>query len=310
MVREGGVLLRVQNLQEGRRGVAPKVGADLVHFVQDEHRVVGPGPADGLDDAAGHGPDVGAAVTPDLGFVPHPAQGEAHELAPQGPGDGAAQGGLAGARRPHEAQDRPLHVGLQFAHRQIFQDAFLHLFQVVVVLVQNFPGLVQIQVVVGGFAPGQIDEPFEEIADDLVIRRVRRGPLEAFQFPFRLLHGVGRQLRLLQPELQFVDLPGGVVAFPQLLLQGLDMFLEVIILLGLVHVALHLALDLLAQLQDFELAVDVGQNPVQALPYVNRFQQFLLLGLGNVEAAASDVGQHSWVAELPYQVPQLRGQIG
>ncbi len=150
MVREGGVLLRVQDLQEGRGGVAPEVGADLVHFIQDEHRVIGAGPADGLDDAAGHGPHVGAAVAPDLGFVPHPAQGEAHELAAQGPGDGAAQGGLAGARRPHEAEDGPLHVGLQFAHRQVFQDALLDLFQVVVVLVQDFPGLVQIQVVFGG----------------------------------------------------------------------------------------------------------------------------------------------------------------
>ena len=168
----------------------------------------------------------------------------------------------------------------------------------------------QIQVVFGGFAPGQIDEPFEEIADDLVIRGVGRGPLEAFQFPFRLLHGVGRQFRLLQPELQLVDLPGGVVAFPQLLLQGLDVFPEVIVLLGLVHVALHLALDLLAQLQDLELPIDVGQDPVQALGHVNSFQQFLFLGLGDVEAAAGDVGQHPGVAEFPHQVAQLRGKIG
>ena len=160
------------------------------------------------------------------------------------------------------------------------------------------------------FAPGQIDEPLQEIPDDLVIRRVGRGPLEAFQFPFRLLHGVGRQLRLLQPELELVDLPGGVIAFPQFLLQGLDVFPEVVVFLGLVHVALHLALDLLAQFQDLEFPVDVGQDPVQALGHVNGFQQFLLFLLGNVEAAGGDVGQHPGVAQFPDQVPQFRGQVG
>ncbi len=98
----------------------------------------------------GQGAHVGAAVAPDLGLVPHPAQGEAHELAPQGPGDGAAQGGLAGARRPHETEDGALHVGFELPHRQVFQDALFHLLQVVVVLIQDLPGLGQVQVVLGG----------------------------------------------------------------------------------------------------------------------------------------------------------------
>ena len=141
MVGKGVILFRVQHLQEGRGGVAVEIGADLVHFIQNEHRVVGAGPAHALDDAAGQGPHVGAAVPPDLGFVPHPPQGEAHELAPQGAGNGAPQGGLAGPRRPHETEDRTLHVRLQPAHRQIFQDALLHLLQVIVVFIQDLPGL-------------------------------------------------------------------------------------------------------------------------------------------------------------------------
>ena len=98
MVAEGIVLLGVQDLEEGRRRVAPEIGADLVHLVHHEHRVVGPGPPDALDDAAGHGPDIGPPVAPDLGLVPDAAQGNADEVPAQGPGDGLAEGGLADAR--------------------------------------------------------------------------------------------------------------------------------------------------------------------------------------------------------------------
>src|ERR1035437_8687706 len=40
------------------------------------------------------------------------------------------------AWRPEEAQDRPLHARLKFLHRQIIENAFFHLFEVVVVLIE------------------------------------------------------------------------------------------------------------------------------------------------------------------------------
>ncbi len=49
----------------------------------------------------------------------------------------ASQRGLAHARRSDEAQNRPLHVRLQTPHRQVIQNAVLHLLQVVVILVEN-----------------------------------------------------------------------------------------------------------------------------------------------------------------------------
>ncbi len=211
MVRKRIILLRVQHLEEGRGRVAPEVGADLVHFIQYKDGVVGTNPAHALDDAAGESPHVGAAVPPDLGFVPHTPQGQAYELAPQGPGNGAPQGGLAGTRRPHEAQNGPLHVGLEFAHRQVLQNAFLNFFQVVMVLIQNLTGLGQLQVVLGDDTPRQLDHPFQVVADDLVVRGGGRGALEALQFPFSLFHGVGRQFGILQAGQEFGDFPGLVI---------------------------------------------------------------------------------------------------
>ena len=120
----------------------------------------------------------------------------------------------------------------------------------------------------------------------------------------------GGRLRLFQPELQLLDLPAFSSAFPQLLLQGLDVLPEVILPLGLVHLPLDLGLDLLAQLQDLQLPVDQGQDLAQALLDVDGLQQFLFFGLGDVEAAGGDVGQDPGVAQLPHQGAQFRRQIG
>jgi len=43
---------------------------------------------------------------PDLSFVPHAAQGHAHERPAQGAGNALAEAGLAHAGRPDETEDR------------------------------------------------------------------------------------------------------------------------------------------------------------------------------------------------------------
>src|SRR2546428_516679 len=70
MVAERVILLRVQDLEQGRGRVAPVVGADLVDLVEHEHRVVRGGLGDALDDASRHRADIGAAVAADLRLVP------------------------------------------------------------------------------------------------------------------------------------------------------------------------------------------------------------------------------------------------
>ncbi len=86
VVGEGVVLLRVQDLEEGGRGVAPEVHGHLVHLVEQEDGVARARLLHHLDDLAGEGADVGAAVAADLGLVAHAAEGEPHELAVRGSG--------------------------------------------------------------------------------------------------------------------------------------------------------------------------------------------------------------------------------
>ena len=105
VVAERVVLRRVEHLEQGRRRVAPPVGADLVDLVEQDDRVHGPGLLQGPDDAAGLGADVGAAVATDLGLVAHAAEGDADELAAEGAGDRLAERRLADAGRADEGED-------------------------------------------------------------------------------------------------------------------------------------------------------------------------------------------------------------
>ena len=81
--------------------------------------------------------DVGAAVAADLGLVAHAAERDADELAAERARDRAAERGLADAGRADEAEDRALHVVLELAHREVLEDALLHLLEAVVILVED-----------------------------------------------------------------------------------------------------------------------------------------------------------------------------
>ena len=145
VVAEREVLLGVEHLEQRRRRIAAVVGADLVDLVEHEHRVRGAGLVDALDDAAGQRADVGPAVAADLGLVAHAAERDADELAVEGAGDRAPERGLADARRPDEAEDRALERLLErLAHREVLEDPLLDLLEVVVVLVEDLAGAVEV----------------------------------------------------------------------------------------------------------------------------------------------------------------------
>ena len=144
VIAERVVLLRIEHLEQRRRRVAAEVGAELVDLVEDEDRVLRLGAAQALDDLAGQRADVGAAMAADLGLVAHAAERDAHELAAERLRDRARQRGLADARRADEAQDRPLHRRVQLAHREVFEDAILHLVEAGVLVVQDALGARQV----------------------------------------------------------------------------------------------------------------------------------------------------------------------
>ena len=237
VVLEGVVLLGVQHLEQGGGRVAAEVRADLVHLVEHEDRVLALRAAQPLDDLAGQGADVGAAVAADLRLVAHAAQADAVELAAHGGGDGLAEAGLAHARRAHEAEDRPLDVRLHLADGQVLEDALLDLLEVVVVVVQDLLGLDEVDLGLRPLAPGQRHQPVQVGAGHGVLGGGGGHLGEAVQLAEGLLLGLLGHARLLDLLAQLVVLALLVVALAQLLLDGLHLLAQVVLALVLLELA-------------------------------------------------------------------------
>ena len=108
VIHEGVVLRRIEHLEQRARRVALERDAELVHFVQQEHRILGARLLHALDDPSRHGADVGAPVSADVGLVPGATERDADVLPSHRPGDRLGDRGLADARRAHKEQDRSL----------------------------------------------------------------------------------------------------------------------------------------------------------------------------------------------------------
>ena len=90
MIAESVILLGVQDLQQRRRRIAAKIGADFVDLVEHENRIVRTRLLDTLNDAPWQRADVSAPVAANLRFVAHAAERDAHEISAEGAGDGSA----------------------------------------------------------------------------------------------------------------------------------------------------------------------------------------------------------------------------
>ena len=206
VVEERVVLFRVEHLEQRRRRVAAEVHRHLVDFVEQEHRVHRAGLLHHLDDLAGEGADVGAAVAADLGLVAHAAERQPDELAVHRARDRLGQRGLADARRAGEREDRRLRLLHQGADGEELEDAVLDLLEAVVVLVEDLFGALEVAALLGLLLPGDRDQPVEVIARDGRFRRHRRHRLQPLQLLDRLLLDLLRHLRLFDLLLQLLDL--------------------------------------------------------------------------------------------------------
>ena len=79
------------------------IGGQLVDLVKEDHWIDGARLAHGADHPAGHGPDIGAPVAPDLRLIPDTSQAHPHKLTAQCPGDGGAHRGFPHPWRSHKA---------------------------------------------------------------------------------------------------------------------------------------------------------------------------------------------------------------
>src|SRR5437588_771312 len=161
VVAEGRILLGVEHFQKRRGRVALDAATELVDLVQHHHALAAAGAADALQDIAGQGADIGAAMAADLGLVMHPTEADADEFTPRGARDALPQRGLADPGRPDKAQDGAAAIGLELVDRQEFKDAALYFAQAVMVLVEDLARLGDVDRRLVLDRPRQLDQPFE-----------------------------------------------------------------------------------------------------------------------------------------------------
>ena len=174
VVAEGAVLLRVQHLQQAGGRIAAVVVAHLVDLVKEEHGVHRTRLLEAGNDPPRDRPQVRPAMTANFRLVPHAAQGHLHEPAAHGLGNGADDGRFAHAGRPDKAQNRALHVLLHPQHGQVLDNALLDLFQAIMILGQHLSGTLEVEVIRGGLAPGQVKNPLDIGARHADLRRTGR----------------------------------------------------------------------------------------------------------------------------------------
>ena len=105
------------------------------------------------------------------------------------------------------------------------------------VLVQDLPRVLEVEVVLGELVPGQRDDPVEVGADDAVLGRGRRQLLESRELPGRGLQRVLRQVLPFDLAAQLVDLGLLLVALAELVLNRLQLLPEEELALALVDLA-------------------------------------------------------------------------
>ncbi|KAF5046210.1 hypothetical protein DSECCO2_473240 [anaerobic digester metagenome] len=223
MVVVGVILLGIEDFEQRGRGVSPEIRAHLVHFVQAEDGIVEFDALERLDDLAGQRADIGAPMAADLGLVAHAAQGQAHELAAHGLGDGLGERRLADAGGADQTKDGALDAFHELLYGEVFEDAFLGLFKAVVVLVENALGGRDVEV---GFlvdVPGQVQDPFHIVAHDRVFGRGRRNLAQLLDLAKRFLPGLVGHVLFAQARLEFGGLGAGIVLAAHLLVDGLDL---------------------------------------------------------------------------------------
>ena len=288
VIPEGTVLLPVQHFQQSRSGVAPHVAAQLVDFVQQKQRISGARLADGIDDPSGHRPHIGFPVAPDIRLIMDAAQGNSSHFPVQCPGHGHSNGGLSHSRRAHQAEDLPLQIRGQLLDRQKLQNPLLHLFQAEVVRVQNLPGRLDVDPLLGGLGPGQLQAHIQVVPQHRGLRRAE-GLLLQVHYLFEQLG-----LHLLR-QLGIGNLPavGGqliVAVLSQLLLDHPHLLPQKGVLLVLGHVLLDPALDALLHLQDLHLPAEEAVHLIQPLDRPELIQDGLLVQHPHGDILGKEVG--------------------
>jgi hypothetical protein len=154
-------------------------------------------------------------------------------------------------------------------------------------------------------APRNARQPVEIVAHDGGFRRHRAHLAQLLQFGIRLLAGLLGELDLGDLLFEFGHLVAAVLAVAKFLLDRLHLFVEVVLALGLLHLALDARADALFDLQDGNLAFHEAERLFEAQLDASRLEHFLLLDDLDGEVRGDRVGELRVVLDLARSADDL-----
>ena len=224
-----------------------------------------------------------------LGFVAHAAEREAHELAAGGLGDRHAERSFADARRSGEAENGALGILDELADGEKLEDALLDLFQAVVIFVEHLFGVVDGAGFLGSLLPRHGQQPVDVVAAHGGLGRHGRHGFELLELLDGLVEDFLGHAGGFDLLAQLVEL--ALFAAAQFLLDGLDLFVEVVLFLRALHLALHARLDVAVEVELFDLDIEHVGDARQARGGIEDAEQFLLLLDAELQVGGDGVGE-------------------
>ncbi len=254
------------------RRVPAEIAAELIDLVQQDHGIDRARPLHQLNYLPRQRADIGSPVSADLGFVMNAAKGETHKFSPRGPGYRFSKRSFTNTRCADKAKDRTLRIFYQLADSEKFQDPLFDLFQPVMVGIERFFGFDQIVDLFGTVLPGNIYEPIEVRARNGALGGHRRHRFEAGKLLQGLIAGLFAHPRFFDLLFQLVEL-GFIVLSPEFFVDGLDLFVQIILALVLVHLLFRSRMDRRGRAVVFLFQLRGYRQVSEAVPELKTFQE-------------------------------------
>ncbi|GBE50121.1 hypothetical protein BMS3Bbin13_01050 [bacterium BMS3Bbin13] len=245
----------------------------------------------------------------DLRLIAHAAERHAYELAARRARDRAPERGLADAGGADQAQNRSLQLAHALLHREILDDAFLHLLEPVVVLLQHLLGGAEVVADLGALLPRHVHQPLDVVADYGRLRRHRGHEAQLVQLPDGLGLDVLRHaglFDLLGEVLQFV---GGVLQLAEFLLNGLHLLVQVVLALALLHLLFDARANALLDLEDVDLRLDQAHEMFEPLTHADDLEDVLLLLEFECHVRGDGVGEPARIVDTRQRGEDLRRDL-
>ncbi len=146
------------------------------------------------------------------------------------------------ARRAAEEEDGTAAVLLELSDGEELDDAALDLVEIIVILVQDALGFLDVDGVPGRLGPGEVGEPLDVVAGDGMLGGGGGDALEAVELAERLLLDGLRHFGEGDLVAEHLDLGGVAVLGAELSLDRLHLLAQIVFALGFVDLSADLGL--------------------------------------------------------------------